>query len=137
VEGTAALLDGQSTSSTIADLEQRPAHNYYCHSSGLGKCECSQKDCRSVGRPVEPLAFYLPPFVDVSQQKQCSLYSVIPKEIRDLIFEYALSDNSVPSFDEEGGDRSTPDLACALLRTCKAVYLETYRLPILLHGMKF
>ncbi|KAF1971619.1 hypothetical protein BU23DRAFT_600169 [Bimuria novae-zelandiae CBS 107.79] len=93
-----------------------------------------QENCCFFGRPIEPLAFYLPSFSDVHQQKQSPLYNVFPKEIRDLVFEYALADNGVPSPTWDTGDVATNDAAVALLQTCKAVYLEAYRLPMLLNG---
>lgn len=109
------------------------------------ECNKSQEECCFYGRPIEPLAFYLPPFSDVEQQNQCPLYSVLPKEIRDLVWEYALADDGAPSPDcdnvfrrERGTEANVAkvDVAHALLQTCKAVYLETYRLPMLLNGTR-
>lgn len=102
-----------------------------------------KEDCAFFGRPIEPLAFYLAPFSDANQQKQSPLYGILPKEIRDLVFEYALADDGIPAPDSDNVFRrergvataiAPIDIACALLRTCKAVYLETYRLPMLLNG---
>ena len=102
-----------------------------------------REDCSFFTLPIEPLAFYLPPFGDVNQQKQCPLYDVLPKEIRDIIFEYVLCDDDAPSHASENSferDRRTvTDIAktgdaCALLRTCKAVYIEAYRIPMLVNG---
>ncbi|OAG00828.1 uncharacterized protein CC84DRAFT_1262918 [Paraphaeosphaeria sporulosa] len=122
----------------------------YCHNSdGLDNCDCmsahsqAQENCAFFGRPIEPLAFYLPAFAYVNQQKQCPFYGILPKEIRDLVFEYALGDNGAPAPNSENNFRREPcvasdiartDIACALLQTCKAVYLEAYRLPLLLNG---
>ena len=101
------------------------------------------EECVFWGRPIEPLAFYLTPFSNVQQQEQSPLYGVLPKEIRDMIWEYALVDDGVPSPDRGNifrrlagtkADMVKVDSACALLQTCKAVYLETYRLPMLLNG---
>ena len=101
------------------------------------------EECVFWGRPIEPLAFYLPPFSNVLQQEQSPLYGVLPKEIRDMVWEYALVDDGVLSPDRDNISRRMPgtkadmvkvDSACALLQTCKAVYLETYRLPMLLNG---
>lgn len=65
----------------------------------------------------------------------------LPKEIRDLIFEYALANDSVPSKDSDNGFRRNmrvyipkANSACSLLQTCKAVYLEAYRLPMQVNG---
>ncbi|CAI6334221.1 unnamed protein product [Periconia digitata] len=126
----------------------RKFNDKYCHfADGVEDCECVKKkpqpsieDCEFYGRPVEPLAFYLPPLRDVNQQMQSRLYT-IPKEIRDLIFEYALADDGAPSFNCDNvfrrrayGTIPSVDCACTLLQTCKAVYLEAYRLPFLLNG---
>jgi hypothetical protein len=71
---------------------------------------------------------------------------VLPKEIRDLVWEYALTDDGVPAPDCDnvfrrergtGADIAKADVSCALLQTCKAVYLETYRLPMLLNGKQY
>lgn len=99
-------------------------------------------DCIFYGRPIEPLAFYLGAFSEVNQQSECPLYTVLPKEIRDMIFEYALTDDDATSYgsnhvlmetNDAGGIIKT-NIACALLQSCKAVYLEAYRLPMLLNG---
>ena len=126
----------------------RQSDGKYCHyADGLDDCLCVQihsrasiEDCRFYGRPVEPLAFYLPSFPNINQQKQSRLY-IIPKEIRDLIFEYAFVDDGAPSFncDNEFRRSTTGTIprvkcGCTLLQTCKAVYLEAYRLPFLLNG---
>ncbi|KAF9728996.1 hypothetical protein PMIN06_005457 [Paraphaeosphaeria minitans] len=124
--------------------------SYNCHNSdGLDNCDCMsacsqpQENCAFFGRPIEPLAFYLPAFTNVNQQKQCPFYGILPKEIRDLIFEYALADAGAPAPNSENKFRREPgaasdvadvDIACALLQACKAVYLEAYRLPSLLNG---
>jgi hypothetical protein len=95
------------------------------------------------GRPIEPLAFYLPPYSEVQQQKQSPLYNVLPTEIRHLVWEFALADDGAPSPNSDNmfrrvygseADAAKVDSACALLETCKAVYLETYRLPMILNG---
>jgi hypothetical protein len=109
----------------------------------MNKYSQPQENCAFLGRPIEPLAFYLPTFSDVNQQKQCPFYGILPKEIRDLIFEYALADDGAPAPNCENAFRrdhsfasgvAQVDIACALLQTCKAVYLEAYRLPLLLNG---
>ena len=101
------------------------------------------EECIFYGRPIEPLAFYLPPHSDVHQQEQSPLYSVLPNEIRGLLWEFALADDGMPApnsgeahmrIRRDRGDEARVDSACTLLQTCKAVYLETYRLPMLLNG---
>ena len=102
--------------------------------------------CFFYGRPIEPLAFYLPPSSDVQQQWQCPLYGKLPKEARDMVWEYVLTDSRVlfPYGEEVYRRRRASKAgfakvgnACALLQTCKAVYLETYCLPMLLNGTYF
>lgn len=124
---------------------------YHCHNSdGLEHCDCItvRKDrgpegCCFYGRPIEPLAFYLPPYSEVGQQVQSPLYGVLPKEIRYLIFEFALADDGALApdcdnlFRRECGtddDVAESDVACTLLQTCRAVYQEAYRLPMQVNG---
>ncbi|KAJ4292799.1 hypothetical protein N0V90_009462 [Kalmusia sp. IMI 367209] len=152
---TVRIPEEFTTSRSITYIIQR-RYSYPCHNSdGLLDCECMKnlhdedgfnagiEECCFYGRPTEPLAFILPSFADVHQQKQSPLYAVLPKEIRDLVWEYALADDGAPSADSDNGFRrergigaavAKVDSACALLQTCKAVYLETYRLPMLLNG---
>jgi hypothetical protein len=152
-------MDHPEFSLLLETLKDYPARTprqsrYHCHDSdGLNHCDCigvrgnrSHKECCFYGRPIEPLAFYLPSSSKVEQQSQCPLYGVLPKEIRDLVWEYALADDGAPAPDcdnvfrrECGADADVTkvDVACALLQTCKVVYLETYRLPMLLNGKHF
>jgi hypothetical protein len=92
-------------------------------------------------RCTEPLAWNLDPASAVAQTA-CPLFSVIPKEIRDFIFEFALTE--YPSKQPHQEDRrqlsltnGQPDRAENLLLTCKAVYLETYLLPLTLNPVRF
>lgn len=124
-----------------------------CHDSdGLYNCNCilsrlrehqGPESCEFFGRPIEPLAFYLPPYSEVQQQKQSPLYGVLPKEVRNMIFEFALADDNAIATDHDnisrwqvGSDADVPrlDIAHALLQTCKAIYLEAYCLPMQLNG---
>ncbi|KAF3001358.1 hypothetical protein E8E13_006353 [Curvularia kusanoi] len=122
-----------------------------CHDSdGLYHCDCVKvrkhrgpERCCFFGRPIEPLAFYLPPYAEVQQQLQSPLYSLLPKEVRIAIFEFALADDNALTAGRDNifrwqigtdADVPKPDVAHALLQTCKAVYLETYRLPMQLNG---
>ena len=124
---------------------------YQCHDSdGLTHCDCtavrrkpSHGKCCFYGRPIEPLAFHLPPYSEVEQQTQSPLYGVLPKEIRYLIFEFAFADDGAPTFDYDNvfrrrcgtdADVAKSDVASALLQTCKAIYMEAYRLPMQLNG---
>lgn len=121
---------------------------YHCNNSDeLDHCDCLERrdreQCCFYGRPVEPLAFYLPPYSEINQQSQSPLYGVLPKEIRDLVWEYAFADNGIlaPDCDNvfrrkcgSDADVDRCDIVRALLRTCKAVYLETYCLPMQLNG---
>ena len=93
-------------------------------------------------RCTEPLAWNLDPASAVAQTA-CPLFSVIPKEIRDIIFEFALTECPTKHPHQET-DRpqllltnGLPDRAENLLLTCKAVYLETYLLPLILNPARF
>jgi hypothetical protein len=80
-------------------------------------------------------------------QTDCPLFTKIPKELRDLIFEYALTESlndrrhqdatstAITSRgDARSGQRDRPE---NLLLTCWAIYRETYLLPILLNPVRF
>lgn len=112
----------------------------------MSKYSRVKEDCLYYGRPIEPLAFYLSSFSDVNHQLQCPLYGVLPTEVRHLVFEYALVDGGAPLPNNDNIFRRQPansahiasmDVACTLLQTCKAIYLEAYRLPMLINGMAF
>jgi hypothetical protein len=79
----------------------------------------------------------------VQQQTQSPLYGVLPKEVRNMIFEFALADDNTIATDHDnisrwqvGSDANVPrpDISFALLQTCKAIYLEAYCLPMQLNG---
>lgn len=118
------------------------------------KCNCDSdigpKACPIVAKCKEPLAWSISPS-EVKDQSKSSLYSLIPGEIRDLIFTFALKDTTSCPIDREpaapnnpgarrdryfhrGGGRKAffypSDIAFNLLLTCKAVYLETYEKPL-------
>jgi hypothetical protein len=69
----------------------------------------------------------------------------LPKELRDLVFEFALTDDKAQSLEslvkpnalklrlKPNVQRSTNDIAVNLLRTCRAAYLETWTLPLSLN----
>ena len=136
------------------DIPERcpdPALRPHCHDSdGLYNCDCviarghrGPEGCRCFGRPIEPLAFYLPPYSEVQQQLQSPLYGVLPIEVRNLVFEFALADDNAIVADKDNifrrqfgsdADIPTPGIAHALLQTCKAIYLEAYCLPMQLNG---
>lgn len=103
------------------------------------------------GRNIEPLAFSLEN-KPVDTQEKCPLFAVIPAEIRDMIFEYALKDctsnlpNSEHRFQSEqmrrrrsNANEPIPlppsDIAFNLLQTCRAVYMEAYQLAYLLNPL--
>jgi hypothetical protein len=99
--------------------------------------------CDYYGRCVEPLAWSIE-HNPVLNQVYCPLYSVVPKELRDLIFMYALTDSKAHSFESivyrnAGRFRMTlnrtrrNDIATDLLRTCRAIYHETWMLPLSLN----
>lgn len=103
------------------------------------------------GRCVEPLAFSLDSN-SVHQQFQSPLFGTLPTEIRDTIYEYAFTDctsnpmnadnphrrsahSNHTSFQAKPERKELPvcDVAVKFLETCKAVYLEAYKLPFLLN----
>jgi hypothetical protein len=67
---------------------------------------------------------------------------VLPKELRDLVFVFALLDSKGQSIDslvkrnshrsriKVDSKRPANDIAANLLRTCRAIYLETWTLPL-------
>jgi hypothetical protein len=74
------------------------------------------------------------------------LFTTLPKELRDLIFEYALTDDKAQSLDSLvkrdlfsksrtriKNHKPTHDIAVNLLRTCRSCYLETWSLPLSLN----
>lgn len=118
------------------------------------KCNCDSdigpEACPIVAKCKEPLAWSISPS-EVKDQSNSSLYSLIPAEIRDLIFTFALKDTTSYPIDREpatpndpgirrdryfhrGGGRKAffypSNIAFNLLLTCKAVYLETYEKPL-------
>jgi hypothetical protein len=95
------------------------------------------------GRHVEPLAFSMDN-KSIVAQSQCLLFTVIPNEIRDMIYQYAFTDctshppNRNNKFREWDGRQDLPrpsDIAFPFLQSCKMVYLEAYRLPLLLNPL--
>jgi hypothetical protein len=122
---------------------KRPTHNDQCNDSdGANFCDCQQsrgklEECMFYGRSVEPLAYTLEN-KPVDAQDQCPLFATIPTEIRDLIFEYALTDCTSNPFNSEyrfkrSRDDHWPlsDIAFPLLQSCRRVYLEAYQFPYL------
>lgn len=124
------------------------AYNSACNDSdGQNFCDCQlqhtnnayRKKCMHFGRHVEPLAFSLKPST-VDQQKDCPFFSILAAELRETIYEYAFTDcTSHPPNADNPIRRSNAnilppcDIALNLLQTCKAIYLEAYRLPFLLN----
>lgn len=115
------------------------------NSYGANFCSCYQdlvtpKPCMFYGRNIEPLAFSI---ADdrIYSQGQSNLLTGLPIEIREMIWAHALTDTtSIPG---RGTSMWRPynlntkprlpgsDIAFALLQSCKAVYLKTYKLPLL------
>ena len=101
-------------------------------------------------RCTEPLAWNIEPDSIVAQV-DCPLFTTIPKELRYSIYEYALTESMVcqPGQTElsmattmarhrrQQGLSQQRDIAKNLLSTCRAVYLETYLLPIILNPVQF
>ncbi|KAH3911212.1 hypothetical protein HBI56_107030 [Parastagonospora nodorum] len=100
--------------------------------------------CSYYGNCVEPLAWNIENEL-VRTQDQCPLFTKLPMEIRTLIFEFALTDTgakqkSIASLLKRLAPRGSPeskvmtcDMATTLLQTCRAVYLETWNLPLSLN----
>ncbi|KAF2681159.1 hypothetical protein K458DRAFT_372674 [Lentithecium fluviatile CBS 122367] len=120
-----------------------------CHDSdGRNFCDCqgtfgATESCMFYGRHIEPLAFSLGS-ESVLQQGHCLLFTVVPKEIRDMVYDYAFTDcrsnppNRNNKFREYRGMKGKPrpsDIAFSFLLTCKSIYLEAYRLPLLLNPL--
>lgn len=107
------------------------------------ECSCSvsgdMEDCRFEGECREPLAWCLgEPGTLV--QSQCPFFTVLPSELRTLIWEFALTECTSFQRDHVCADQSIPDgrpdsskIGFNLLRTCRAIYLETYTLPLSLN----
>jgi hypothetical protein len=80
----------------------------------------------------------------IRTQTLSPLFALLPKELRDLVFEYALTDSKMHSIESilqrnaskfgiKSTKSSTSDIAVPLLRTCRAVYLETWTSPLALN----
>jgi hypothetical protein len=118
-------------------------------------CSCGpafESSCPFFNRCLEPLAWSLDPST-IPDQPNSPLYTTLPKELRDMIFAYALTDTTSypvdcePAQHEEdrrsrrAGSSSSPklltypsDIAFGLVQTCKAVYSETYTHPLSLNA---
>jgi hypothetical protein len=105
----------------------------------------NDSSCSYYGRCVEPLAWNLEQEL-VRYQNQCPLFTTIPKELRDLIFEFALTDGMEQSLESVikrnasyisiriDNQKPTNDIAVNLLRTCRSIYLDTWTLPLSLNS---
>lgn len=88
----------------------------------------------------QPLALKMLESGHINQQEMSPIFAKLPKELREIVFEYALlafadshrlySKTELFSRPEVTGYRR---IAVELLLTCKAVYVETYQLPITLN----
>jgi hypothetical protein len=118
-------------------------------------CSCGpafSQSCPFFNRCLEPLAWYLDSST-IPDQPNSPLYTTLPKELRDMIFAYALTDTTSYPVDREpaqheedrrsrrAGSSSSPklltypsDIAFGLLQTCKAVYSEAYTHPLSLNA---
>jgi hypothetical protein len=109
------------------------------------KLRNNDSPCSYYGRCVEPLAWSLEHEL-VRYQDQCPLFTTIPKELRDLIFEFALTDGMEQSLESVikrnasyisiriDNQKPTNDIAVNLLRTCRSIYLDTWTLPLSLNS---
>lgn len=91
-------------------------------------------------KPAKPLALELLKKGSIDPQSSSPLFNFIPKEIRDLIFEHALTAYPDPARPYGSDQRYVRPgvaghlrVATELLLVCKAIYIETYQLPITLN----
>jgi hypothetical protein len=110
------------------------------NSDGAEFCYCQRnfsdlRPCLFYGRNLGPLSCSIAKD-RIYLQAQCNLLTSLPVEIRETIWEYALTDiTSVPNGSihmwrglryPTKPDFQDCDMAIELLRSCKAIYLETY-----------
>ena len=81
---------------------------------------------------------------NINEQKQSELFNRLPAEIRDLVWQYALLVYSDPinSYHEtqrycRPGQDGIPRIALDLLLTCRAIYCETFELPLRLNALTY
>ncbi|KAK3213714.1 hypothetical protein GRF29_28g770579 [Pseudopithomyces chartarum] len=133
-----------------ADPQRQYILNSVCDASdGINFCTCQGQfenhlSCMFYGRNLEPLAFSIGSD-NVAEQLGCTLLTELPREIRQMIWEYALhSSTTVPTRGTstwrsgkalKSSTASIPglDIAFGLLQSCKIIYLETYKLPLQLN----
>lgn len=127
------------------------AHFVSSYSTKPAVFECHCKDnpdwteCRYQGRCRTPLAWALDE-ANIVPQNQCPFFTKLPFEIRNLIWEFTLTDSYSHPSDCDHAPKSAsflqslyhpiPSLSrigLNLLRTCRAVYLETYTLALSLN----
>lgn len=142
----------QSRSAVPIHPSEEVLDNACDNSDGDNFCACQlqrspdpeeeHEACMFRGRSVEPLAFALAAeHVVVLAQEKSPLFA-LPREIRDAVYTHALRDtHAVPAagtraYRAPWNDETTPQwtIALALLSTCRAVYLETFRLPFTLNA---
>ncbi|KAF2030526.1 hypothetical protein EK21DRAFT_65284 [Setomelanomma holmii] len=145
-------VQGQTQAQLIHGARQAK-YNCSCGDNDKANvCSCSSchsilrndnSPCNYLGRCAEPLAWNIENEL-VRNQVHCPLFLTLPKELREIIFAYALTDCKSHSLEtlalrNPGRLRirpnriSTNDIAVNLLRTCRAVYLETWTLPLSLN----
>ncbi|KAI1529550.1 Qor NADPH:quinone reductase [Pyrenophora tritici-repentis] len=91
-------------------------------------CTCDLESSSPITQ--EPLAWSLTPST-IQDQNTCPFCTPIPREIRDMIFSYALTDTtSYPVDQYRNPCLYSSDMALSLLLTCKAIYLETHITPL-------
>lgn len=134
------------------DSAQKSRHWCGCRNFHSGASDAPQEALSHCGvkHCLEPLAWNSE-FSSPVAQTNCPLFTKIRKELRDLIFEYALTESSNSRSAWPGGlvavttmrclqgDRGSlkPDRPENLPLTCWAIYRETYLLPILLNPVRF
>ncbi|PVI08374.1 hypothetical protein DM02DRAFT_647743 [Periconia macrospinosa] len=92
---------------------------------------------KPIGLHVSPLAFELNSKT-VHPQYRSPLFGRLPKSIRESIYRYALAGGSSAAPNSHKNQALfSSSIAYALLRTCRAVYMETFKLPMLLTTLQF
>lgn len=144
------FVHNEESEGRLTDYSQKSRHFCSCRNFPPGSSDTSEalSHC-SVKRCLEPLAWSSDSGSPVVQTT-CPLFTKIPKELRDLIFEYALTESSnsrsirvepstATTMRRLQGDakHQNPDRPENLLLTCWAIYRETYLLPILLNPVRF
>ena len=142
---------GQLDATQEAAHEPKPSDT---KSTGSTPAENVDLQCARTKTNLEPLEWSLDPS-NVQSQNNCHLFTSLPLEIRQIIYTYALTDTTSYPIDYLGPKDPIPvvhvkhlghgqnagslaggkplhpsDITVSLLLTCKAVYRETWGIPL-------